>query len=69
MFNVRKFKAALVLSGKTMHDLAVYLDINDSTLYRKTNGITEFTRKEIQEICRFLNLESPSEIFFDDEIA
>lgn len=69
MFNILKFKAALALSGKTMKDLAAYLKMNQSTLYRKTNGSTEFTRKEIQEICEFLNLESPTEIFFDNEIA
>lgn len=69
MFNILKFKAALALSGKTMKELAAHLKINESTLYRKTKGKTEFTRKEIQEICDFLNIESPTEIFFDSEIS
>ena len=69
MFNKLKFKAAVVENGKTMADVAKYLNINEATLSRKVNGITEFSREEIQKICEFLNLESPVDIFFAKELT
>ena len=62
MFNKLKFKAAVIESGKTIADVAEYLNINESTLYRKINGTSEFSRDEIQNV--FLKLDSPLEIFF-----
>lgn len=64
MFNKLKFKAAVIESRKTIADVAEYLNINESTLYRKINGTSEFSRDEIQNICVFLKLDSPLEIFF-----
>ncbi len=69
MFNKLKFKAAVVESGKTISDVAKYLKISDSTLYRKINGISEFSRDEIQNICIYLKLDSPVEIFFANKIT
>lgn len=69
MFNYKRFKAALVLNGKTLKDVSEALNINEATLYRKCHGKSEFTRKEIQEICKYLNLESPVGIFFDSGLA
>ncbi len=69
MFNKLKFKAAVIESGKTMADVAEYLNINESTLYRKINGTSEFSRDEIQNICIFLHLDSPVEIFFAENIT
>ena len=40
------------------------LGISRSAFYRKCNGITEFTLKEIQIILDYLSLESPKGIFF-----
>lgn len=40
------------------------LCMSRSAFYRKTNGITEFTRSEIQRICEILGLPSPMGIFF-----
>ena len=40
------------------------LGISRSAFYRKCNSITEFTQSEIQGIIDYLDLESPSEIFF-----
>lgn len=69
MFNYKRFKAALVLNDKTLKDVSDALNINEATLYRKCHGKSEFTRKEIQEICNYLNLESPVGVFFDNELA
>ena len=41
------------------------LGISRSAFYRKCNGITEFTLSEIQEISKYLELESPAAIFFN----
>lgn len=40
------------------------LGISRSAFYRKCNGITEFTLREIQIIIEYLSLESPDGIFF-----
>lgn len=69
MFNYKRFKAALILNDKTLRDVSEALNINEATLYRKCHGKSEFTRKEIQEICDYLNLESPVGVFFDNELA
>ena len=69
MFNYKRFKAALILNDKTLKDVSDALKINEATLYRKCHGKSEFTRKEIQEICTYLNLESPVGVFFDQELA
>lgn len=69
MFNKLKFKAAVVENGKTISDVAKHLKINESTLYRKINGVSEFSRSEIQDICCFLNLDSPVDIFFAHEFT
>ena len=54
----------MVEKGKTISELAKYLEINESTLYRKINGVSEFNWNEIQKICYFLDLDSPIDIFF-----
>ena len=54
MFNKLKFKAAVVENGKTMADVAKYLNINEATLSRKLNGITEFSREEIKRKLYFI---------------
>ena len=38
-------------------------------IYRKCNGISEFTQGEIQKIVDFLNLETPMGIFFDVKVS
>ena len=69
MFDKLEFRATLVRNGKTFADVAKWLGINESTLSRKVNGQTEFTRKEIQSICEFLGEENPMKIFFANDIA
>lgn len=69
MFNKLKFRAAIMEKGKTMGDVAKMLGINEATLWRKTNGTSDFNREEIQRICEYLDLESPMEIFFGDQLT
>lgn len=64
MFDKLKFRAAIVGKGKTMKDVAIAIGVSESTLYRKVNGVSQFSREEIQTICRYLKLDSPIEIFF-----
>ncbi len=65
MFDYRKFKAELIIKGKNMKDIANVLGINEATLYRKLNGKSDFYRREIQLICNYLDIEDPSDIFFN----
>lgn len=69
MFNKRLFKAQVILKGKTMREVSRELGIDEATLYRKMNGKSDFFRSEIQILCQFLAIESPTEIFFTDDIA
>lgn len=65
MFDSKKFKAELIIKGKNMKDIANVLGINEATLYRKVNGNSDFYRREIQIICNYLDIENPSDIFFN----
>lgn len=64
MFDKQKFKACIILAGKTMADVAKHLGINEATLYRKVNGTSDFYRNEMQQICDYLSIDNPTEIFF-----
>lgn len=66
MFNKNKFKARVVELGLNIEDVAKEISINPATLYRKINGETEFTRKEIQELRIVLDLDisAADKIFF-----
>lgn len=65
MFREDRFREALQKKGLTLQDVATHLKINQSTLYRKMIGESDFYRAEIQEICILLDLDNPSKIFFD----
>lgn len=69
MFNKRKFKAAVIIKGMTLKEVAEKLGINEATLQRKMNGDSDFYRNEIQSLCELLDLEDPKDIFFSDELA
>ncbi len=64
MFRENEFNAALARAGKTRSDLCKKLDINMSTLWRKIHNDGAFTRKEINTIIEFLQIEDPKTIFF-----
>lgn len=69
MFDVRRFKAQMVLMGVTGKMLAEKLNINESTLYRKLNAGGDFTREEINIMIDYLKFDNPLEVFFAQELA
>ena len=69
VFDEKRFKAQLVLSGITATELATKLGINESTLYRKIRQDGAFTRDEINEMIKILGIRDPKDIFFADELA
>lgn len=66
MFNKQKFRACAMAAGMSIDDVAKSLRINVSTLYRKMNGSSDFTRTEIQKLQKILKLDLSmiNEIFF-----
>lgn len=64
MFDKRKFKAELALSGITIKELAEKMDIDESTMYRKINNGGAFSRAEINAMIDFLDIKDPMAIFF-----
>ncbi len=69
MFNARKFRAAVILKGLTLRAVASELGIAEATLYRKMHGRSDFSRKEIQMLCKLLEIDDPSTIFFAEDLA
>ena len=69
MFDKRLFKAHLVISGKSVADVAKVLNISESTLYRKINGDSDFFRHEINMLCDELGIADPKPIFFADKVT
>ena len=65
MFNKTLFMDAVTNAGMTVGKVAVKLGIDQSTLYRKIRGRTEFTRSEIHALRAVLNLDArQTEIIF-----
>lgn len=66
MFDRQRFRAALVLKGLTMGELAQRLGINPSTLTKKVSGDSDFSRVELMKIREILDLtlEQFDSIFF-----
>ena len=50
--------------GITTTEICKKLDMSRSAFYRKCNGKSEFSQKEIQAIMDLLKLDSPMDIFF-----
>ena len=55
--------------GKNINDMCTMLGISRSAYYRKCIGVSEFTQSEIAKIVKYLNLDSPVEIFFANEVS
>jgi len=66
MFDKALFKYTVEKKQQTLESVAEHIGINPATLYRKMSGISDFNRKEIQEIKEFLVLsdEESNSIFF-----
>lgn len=71
MMNVNLLKSKIVLKGKKIPSIANDLGISRTSLYRKLNGKSEFTRSEIARLIGILDLkkENAIEIFFDDLVS
>ena len=65
MFKENEFNAALARANKAKKELAQVLEIEESTLWRKIKNDGSFTRKEINTIIDFLQIEDPMTIFFN----
>lgn len=52
----------------SVEDLCAYIGISKSAFYKKLNGKSEFTRREIERICQRLELDSPVDIFFAEKV-
>ena len=65
MFNENEFRAQVIRAGKTMKQVAEFLGIDVSTLYRKIRAGGNFTREEINSLIDFLQIETPMLIFFN----
>lgn len=70
MINKNKLKAKVIENGLTMEKVAKELDINVTTLYRKINGTSDFTRSEMHKIKDLLNLsiKDAVDIFFTPDL-
>lgn len=66
MFDEKQFRIKLISAGFTVKDIAKVVGINETTLYRKIKGITDFSRNEMSIIKTFLKLNSDEfeKIFF-----
>lgn len=66
MLNKNKFRAKIIENGFSIKQIAEMLHVSEVTLYRKINGKSDFTRKEIQKLKEILKLdvETVEEIFF-----
>ncbi len=69
MFNKYEFNAALARRGMKKVELAKYLGIEYSTLYRKIEENGKFTREEMAKIIDILSIDDPMKIFFAEELA
>lgn len=64
-----KLQYEMKVKGITVEKLCSDLNISKSAFYRKCNGVSEFTRKEIQDIVDYVGLESPMGIFFTNKVS
>lgn len=64
MFNEREFNAQLARKGIKKTELAEYLGMTYTSLYRKIKEDGKFTREELAKIIDYLGIEDPTSIFF-----
>lgn len=69
MFNEREFNAQLARKGIKKAELAEYLGMTYTNLYRKIRDDGKFTREEMGKIIELLEIEDPASIFFAEELA
>lgn len=64
MFNETEFKVQAIRAHKTNKEIAEFLGIDESTLWRKLQNNGSFTREEISKLILLLEIEDPKPIFF-----
>ena len=69
MFNKVEFEVAMLRKGVKRQELAKYLGIDVSTLYRKLDNDGDFDREQISKIMDYLGIDDPNPIFFAKELA
>lgn len=71
MFKRLLFLGAVKRNGFTLAEVAKKLGINETTLYRKSTGVSDFTRAELQELRVVLGLtaDEANAIFFGEQTA
>ncbi|WP_196599809.1 helix-turn-helix domain-containing protein [Pectinatus frisingensis] len=71
MFDRNKFKYIVSIRGYTLKKVADEIGVNPATLYRKMNGVSDFTRSEMQLIRNLLDLsiKEADDIFFARKLA
>lgn len=69
--NINLLKAEIVLKDKKIPNIALDLGISKTSLYRKLNGRSEFTRGEIVKLINILDIKKDYaiEIFFSDVVS
>lgn len=70
--NKLKLEYEMKMKGITASEMCNALQISRSAFYRKCNGKTEFTRREIEEIIEILEIdkvEALEGIFFDEKVS
>lgn len=68
MFNKNKFNAMLISKNVTKEDLAVYLGINLSTLYRLIKHNGNFSATQIRLMIDYFGREQVLDCLFDNEL-
>ena len=66
MFNETEFKVQVIRAHKTNKEIAEFLGIDESTLWRKLQNNGSFTREEISKLILLPDIEDPKAIFFAD---
>ena len=66
-----RLRAKIIEKGSSVSEVSKAIGINPATFWRKCNGVSSFTRKEILDIKEFLHLtvEEVMYIFFTDELT
>ena len=64
-----KLEEAMKQQNVSKGKICEQLGISRSAFYRKCNGKSEFTRREMIEIAQILNLSDISSIFFASEVS
>lgn len=67
--NLKALEEKITASGLKKKHIASTLGISSQGLINKLSGVYDFTRKEVNELCRLLDitdLEEKESIFFDD---